>query len=51
MPSKNGSESKIVNVISKLPTDCCVFPTVHSDIQSSQTEKALQSVNNHEQTL
>lgn len=51
MPAKNGSESKIVNVISKWPTDCYVFPMVHSDILRSQTEKVLPSVSNQEQTL
>ncbi len=51
MPSKNGSGSKIVNVISKWPTDCYVFPMVHSDILRSQTERVLLSVSNQEQTL
>ena len=50
MPSKNGSESKVVNVISKWPTECYVFPMVHSDMRCPRTEGAA-SVSNHEQTL
>lgn len=51
MPSKNVSEGKTVNVISKWQADCYVFPLVHSDIPCSQTEKVLPSVSNQEQTL
>lgn len=51
IPSKNGSESKTVNVMSKWPTDCYVFPMEHSDIPCSQIEKVLPSISNQEQTL